>query len=167
MFPPNISKPTAVLSSASESSTEPNASFTAPNTDGSNKNSPVIASNEKETLKKSSLQKKAKKSLDNVCLEDLSKPMGRKFVLPIRSAHSSRIIKPNKRFREYDEDEWSCDGSEGSTVKKIRLESFSDDSSSSLSVGKRGKSIFFSFVNYTTKTIVLINKNVVVTIPLD
>lgn len=48
---------------------------------------------------------------------------GRKFVLPVRSAHSSRVIKPNKRFIEELEESLGgeqCDNEAGKYSKKAR-----------------------------------------------
>ncbi|XP_054270577.1 histone-lysine N-methyltransferase trithorax-like [Macrosteles quadrilineatus] len=64
--------------------------------------------------------------------------IARKFVLPVRSAHSSRVIKPNKRFRDIDDDTSSHDSSEGIRVKKLRVSvDTTDDDSSSSSTGKK------------------------------
>ncbi|XP_043282105.1 histone-lysine N-methyltransferase trithorax [Venturia canescens] len=48
----------------------------------------------------------------------------RKFVLPVRSVHSSRVIKPNKRFIEELEDSLSndhCENETGKNLKKAKI----------------------------------------------
>lgn len=61
------------------------------------------------------------------------RPNEKKFVLPVRSAHSSRVIKPNKRFRDVDGE--SSDQGD-SVPKKLKLSS--ETSSSSPWINKTG-----------------------------
>lgn len=86
-------------------------------------------------LKKENLLfKKQKKSIVSVKIRSSPKKLfntipndraiAKGFVLPVRSAHSSRVIKPNKRFRDIDSDSGSCD-SDGKVMKKPKLTSAS------------------------------------------
>lgn len=68
------------------------------------------------------------------------------FVLPVRSAHSSRMIKPNKRFR--DVDGASCEQS-NSLPKKMKLSSETKISSSSSWINEIG--MLASIISLLTK----------------
>lgn len=85
--------------------------------------------------------------------------LSRKFILPSRSVHSSRVIKPNKRFLDTDLDTGntsssgsSCENqdgiSSGNNMKKPRLDldSSEEDSSSSWSNNKQGMLYEFSLL---------------------
>ncbi|XP_063233584.1 histone-lysine N-methyltransferase trithorax [Bacillus rossius redtenbacheri] len=83
--------------------------------------------------------KKASHSVSNLTQQDKTNPLTpRKFVLPSRSAHSSRVIKPNKRFLEGEEvfsdvgvDEAGAD----SKLKKPKLVFEPDDDASEAARG--------------------------------
>lgn len=76
-----------------------------------------------DKTKERTLQSTAKDTMSELKCRFIAKG----FVLPVRSAHSSRMIKPNKRFR--DVDGASCEQS-NSLPKKMKLSSETKISSS-------------------------------------
>lgn len=95
-----------------------------------------------EKTKERTSQSKAKDTMSEVKCRFIAKG----FVLPVRSAHSSRMIKPNKRFR--DVDGTSCDQS-NSPSKKMKHSSETKISSSSSWINEIG--MLASIINLLKK----------------